>query len=144
MCWLYFSKQSRTLAYVFYLWTVLVPIAYLYWRIKTKSVLFIKVSLLTLALAVFTLKYYFSLGHPEISITIGGGLLIVVSLLLMKYLKTPRNGFTRDQLLTNKWDNSDFTAFIASQTLGGHQINDSTDFQSGGGASGGAGASGEF
>ena len=66
----------------------------------------------------------------------------------MKYLKTPRNAFTRNQLLTNKWDNSDFTALIASQTLGGHQIdtdiNTNEDIEFGGGKFGGGGASGKF
>ena len=134
--------QDIPFAFVFYGLTVLIPLAYLYWGIVKKSVRFIRVSLLTIALAIFTLKFYFSLGHPEISITIGGAVLIVVSIVLMRYLKNPRNGFTREQLLTNKWDNSDAAAFVVSQTLGGNAVND--QFKGDGGTFGGGGASGSY
>ncbi len=137
------AGEDIPFAFLFYGFTVLIPIGYLTWGIIKKSILFIRVSLLTLALAVFTLKYYFSLGHPEITITVAGALLTLVAIGLMKYLKTPRNRFTRNQILTNKWDNSDLTAFVASQTLGGHQINDS-ELTGKGGAFGGGGASSSF
>ena len=136
------NGEDIPFAFLFYGFTVLIPIFYLYWGIIKKSVLFIRVSLLTLALAAFTLKYYFSLGHPEISITISGAILIVIAIALMKHLKIIRNGFTRNPLLTNKWDNQNMTAFIASQTLGGHSIKDK--FSGKGGEFGGGGASGDF
>lgn len=133
--------QDIPFAYFFYASTVLVPLVYLYWGIKTKSMVFIRISLITLAAAVFTFKYYFSLGHPEISLTIGGAILIVIALCCMKFLKTPKNGFTRLQLLHNPMENANLTAIISAQTLGGHAINSSL---CNGGTSGGAGASGNF
>ncbi len=137
--------QDIPFAFIFYGFTLLIPVAYLTWGIMRKSILFIRVSLLVLALSVITIKYYYSLGHPELTITISGGLLIVISLALIKYLKKSRRGFVRDQIFKSKWDNTDLAAFVASQTLGGHQINESEgDFTGQGGEFGGGGASGSY
>lgn len=137
--------EDIPLAFLFYATTVLVPLAYLYWGIKQKSILFIRVSLLVITLTVITLKYYFSLGHPEITITLAGGLLIIISIALLYYLKHPRHGFTRDLLISDKWHSQDLTAFIASQTLGGNKIetsaNDTAEFKGGQFGGGGAGQS---
>jgi hypothetical protein len=133
-------------AIVFYLLTALVPMAYSYWGIRKKSILFIRVGLLTLALSVVTFKYYFSLGFPVITITITGAILIIVALVFFNYLKQIRGGFTREILLHNKWHSSDLTAFIASQTLGGNKIANTSgsDTLFGGGKFGGAGAGGNW
>jgi len=133
-------------AMVFYLLTALVPMAYIYWGIRKKSILFIRVGLLTLALSVVTFKYYFSLGFPVITITISGAILIIVALVFFNYLKQIRNGFTREILLRDKWHSSDLTAFIASQTLGGNKITNTSgnDTHFGGGKFGGAGAGGNW
>lgn len=130
-------------AFLFYAFTFLVPIGYLYWGILKKEILFIRVSLLTLTLSVFTIKYYYSLGYPEVTLTLAGAVMIVLALLLLNYLKTIKNSFTREQLLTSKWDDSDLTAYIASQTLGGNAIDDEA-FKGSGGEYGGAGASSQF
>jgi len=137
--------QDIPFAFLFYGFTLIIPIAYLVWGIKQKSILFIRVSLIVIALSVITIKYYYSFGHPEITVTVAGAVLILVSLLLIKYLKKNRNGFIRDQIFKSKWDNTDLAAFIASQSLGGHQINESESTLAGqGGEFGGGGASGEF
>ncbi|MCO6501093.1 MAG: hypothetical protein J5I47_12065 [Vicingus serpentipes] len=132
-------------AFLFYAFTVLVPLAYLYFGIKKRSLLFIRTSLLTLALSVITLKYYFSLGMPVLTITFSGAILIVISFLLFRYLKQVQHGFTSEKLLNDKWSSKNLTAIIASQTLGGNKIttteNDTT-FK--GGEFGGGGAGSNF
>lgn len=138
------AGEDIPFAFLFYGFTVLIPIGYMVWAIVKKSILFIRVSLITLTLTAFTLKYYFSLGHPEITVTIAGAVLISVAITLMMYLKTNRKGFTRNQIITSKWDNAEMSSFIASQTLGGHQINESDGFAGKGGEFGGGGASGSF
>jgi hypothetical protein len=137
--------QDIPFAYLFYAFTLLVPIFYLTWGILKKSLLFIRVSLLTLTLSVVTIKYYYSLGHPEVTITIVGAFLLLTSFALIKYLKISRNGYTREQIFQSKWENTDLAAFIASQSLGGNQIEDTDSTITGqGGEFGGGGASGEF
>lgn len=139
-------SEDIPFAIVFYLLTALVPVGYIYWGIKQKSILFIRIGLLTLALSAITFKYYFSLAHPMLTVTICGAMLIVTALVLFNYLKQIRNGFTREILLQDKWRSSDLTAIIASQTLGGHQMNvpanEEVVFK--GGSFGGAGAGGDW
>ncbi|MDP3915426.1 MAG: hypothetical protein Q8R96_17000 [Bacteroidota bacterium] len=139
------ASEDIPFAIVFYLLTALVPIGYIYWGIKQKSILFIRIGLLALALSVVTFKYYFSLGHPMLTVTICGAVLIVIALVLFNYLKQIRNGFTREQLLHDKWSSSDLTAIIASQTLGGNKMNGpEEDVIFKGGSFGDAGAGGNW
>lgn len=136
--------QDIPLAWLFYLLTVLIPVLYLYVGIAKKDVVLLRVSLVVLAFSVFTFKYYFSLGHPEVTITLAGALLLGVTVALFRYLKTPKNGFTRESVLTEKWASANAEAFIISQTLGGNKIAESASSHGGGGSFGGGGASGEF
>lgn len=138
------ASEDIPFAIVFYLLTALVPMGYIYWGIKQKSILFIRIGLLILTLSVVTFKYYFSLGHPMLTVTISGAVLIVIALMLFNYLKQIRNGFTREILLHNKWSSSDLTAIIASQTLGGNKMNEPDDVIFKGGSFGGAGAGGNW
>lgn len=132
-------------AYLFYFFTAVIPLFYMYWGVRIKSILFIRVALLCLALSVITLKIYFSLGMPVVTITVSGALMIAIALYFNNYLKQIRNGFTREKLLNNKWSTSDLMPFIASQTLGGSPVDVSTnDTEFGGGEFGGGGASSKF
>jgi uncharacterized membrane protein YgcG len=132
-------------AFLFYAFTVLIPIAYLYFGIKEKNVVLLRVSLLALAFSVFTFKYYYGFGHPEISLTVAGALLTSIALILLNYLKTMRNGFTRENLLTEKWGSANIQAILVSQTMGGNQVVAADpEFKGGGGEFGGGGASGDF
>jgi hypothetical protein len=135
--------ENIPFAYLFYAFTALIPIGYILWGIKRRSLLFLRTGLLTIALSVITLKYYFSLGHPIVTITFSGLILISISLLLLNYLKNSKKGFTREKLLDDKWGSKNITGIIASETLGGNQINDtqeSTSFNGGNFGGGGAGS----
>lgn len=132
-------------AYLFYFFTAVIPLGYLYFGIKTKSILFIRVALLTVVLSIITLKIYFSLGAPIVTITLSGAIMIGLALMLLRYLKEPKNGFTREKLLHDKWDTSDLTAFVVSQSLSGHQVevkDENADY--GGGNFGGGGAGSDY
>ena len=128
------------LAIIFYTLTALLPLAYIAWGVKTRSILFIRVGLFILTLTVFTFKYYYSVMPPVISITLAGIIMTSVALLLLNYLKTPKNGVTREMLLTDKWGNSNLHSFIISQTLGGNANTSQNDVEMGGGKFGGGGA----
>ena len=130
-------------AFLFYGLTVIIPVVYLYFGLKQKDLVLIRVSLLVVAFSVFTFKYYFSLGHPEISLTLAGALLLTVTLSLFRYLKTPRNGYTRENLLKEKWANANLESFIVSQTLGGNEVT-APEQQGGGGSFGGGGSTDSY
>ncbi|MCD9019867.1 hypothetical protein [Parachryseolinea silvisoli] len=112
--------QDIPFAYVFYSLTVAIPVGYLYFGIKRKDLVLIRVSLLAIAFSVVTFKYYFSLGHPEISLTAAGAVLLTVSLLLFRYLKSPKYGYTRENVLREKWSDMNIESFVIAQSLGGN------------------------
>ncbi len=138
------ENEDIPFAFLFYALTVLIPVAYLYFGIKRRDVVLLRVSLLAIALSVFTFKYYYSLGHPEITLTLAGAILLLVTVWLFNYLKIIRGGFTREKLLSEKWNNINLGAFVVSQTLGGNQPGTESQFHGGGGKFGGGGSSGEF
>jgi len=131
-------------AFIFYALTVLIPIAYLYFGLQNKDIVLLRVSLIVIFFSVFTFKYYYNFGHPEITLTIAGIILLVLSISLLHYLKTIRYGFTRENILTEKWANVNAEAFIISQTMGGNQSIPHEQFKGGGGGFGGGGATGGY
>jgi hypothetical protein len=133
--------EDIPLAWLFYFLTVTIPIGYLYFGIRRKDVVLIRVSLVALAFAVFTFKYYFSLGHHEITLTLAGIILTGVAIGLFRYLKTSRNGFTADNILSEKWGNANVSAYLFSQTLGGNKAPEHVET---GGSFGGGGSTDSF
>jgi hypothetical protein len=134
--------QDIPLAFVFYGLTVIIPVLYLYFGLKNKDLVLIRVSLAVLAFSAFTFKYYFSLGHHEITLTVGGLIMLGTSVSLLRWLKIPKYGYTRENILNEKWANSNAQAFIVSQTLGAVKAPEVHQF--GGGESGGGGAASKF
>lgn len=124
-------------AFLFYALTVLIPVLYLYFGIKKKDVILIRVSLFVFAFSAFTFKYYFSMGAPEITLTLAGIIVFAIALVLMNYLKAVRGGFTRENLLSEKWGATNVQAFVISQTLGGNQAPSTQDMPAGGKFAGG-------
>lgn len=134
--------EDIPLAPVFYFTTVAIPLLYLAVGIGKKDVVLLRVSLFAIAFSVFTFKYYFSLGHPEITLTAAGAVLLLMTLAVLRYLKTIRYGFTREGLSSSRWAALQAEALVISQTLGGAQQPQGKNF--GGGTSGGAGAQTSF
>jgi hypothetical protein len=136
--------QDIPLAFLFYALTIIIPITYLYFGIKNKDIILLRVSLVVLAFSVFTFKFYYSTGHPEITLTLAGVVLLTVSLYLFRYLKVPKNGFTRETILKEKWANMNVEAFIISQTLGGNAVTTTENTGGGGGGFSGGGSTDQF
>lgn len=128
---------------IFYVLTCLVPLVYLWFGIRNRDLVLLRISLLAIAFTVFTFRYYFSIGHPEIILTVAGAILIGISYWLFQYLKVVRGGFTRDALLAEKWSHVNVEAFVFSQTLGGN-VAPEQKFKGGGGEFGGGGATGNL
>lgn len=128
-------------AWLFYILTVAIPIGYLYFGIKKKDTVLIRVSLIVVAFAVFTFKYYFSLGHHEITLTFAGIILIAMVMWLFRYLKTLRNGYTAENILSEKWGSANISAFVISQTMGGNKTPEHVESE---GSFGGGGSTDSF
>jgi hypothetical protein len=137
-------EEEIPLAFLFYALTVFIPLTYLYFGIRRKNIVLLRVTILALTFAVFTFKHYFLPENNEIFLTVSGALLLVISIALFRHLKEPKNGFTRNQLIMDKLANLNAEAFIISQTMGGNEVTAEPKPHGGGGTFGGGGASGEF
>jgi uncharacterized membrane protein YgcG len=138
----FFEAADIPFAWLFYFLTVAIPILYLYTSIKKKDIVLLRVSLAAVAFSVFTFKYYFSLGHPEITLTLAGAFLLAITISLLIYLRSPRKGFTRENIFTEKWASSAIQAIVISQTMGGNKV--ANILKQEGGSFGGGGASDSF
>jgi uncharacterized membrane protein YgcG len=139
------DSEDIPFAFLFYGLTVIIPLIYLYFGIKNKDVVLLRVSLIAIAFSVFTFKYYFSLNRPEITLTLAGIVILGITLYIFRFLRTPKHGYTRENLLSEKWADSNAQAIIISQTLGGNTIAENTQGDvGGGGAFSGGGASDKF
>jgi hypothetical protein len=133
-------------AFLFYIYTIAVPLAYIWIGLKKKNRLFIRLGVLLVAAGILSIKYYHSLMPIETALILSGTLLVAVSWLSIRYLKIPRNGLTSladDE--TSKLDKISNIAFaelaVQNQQTQPTQ-NDDVNF--GGGQFGGGGAGADY
>lgn len=132
------------LAWLFWIFTVSIPLLYIYLGIQKKDVIFLRVGLGLVAAIVFTVRYYYAVAPIEVAMTVGAAILITLAYALTRYLHDPKQGFTSepvaDSAMTGKLN---IEALVIAETFSGVKPNDNnTNF--GGGSFGGGGASGEF
>jgi hypothetical protein len=141
------NGQDIPLAFLFYVLTATVPMAYIYFGLKRKDKTLLWSGLVLLAVSVITFKYYFSLGHPEISLTVAGIVLIVVAYFSINYFKKPKYGITyEEEIDEDSFLKSNAEALVIVQSLSSQtESPESQDYiQFGGGQSGGAGSGGTY
>jgi uncharacterized membrane protein YgcG len=132
------------LAWLFWIFTVCIPLLYIYLGIQKKDVIFLRVGLALVAAIVFTIRYYYAVAPIEIAMTVGGAILVALAYVLIKYLHQPKHGFTsegiEDKEMTGKLA---IEALVIAETFSAAQPADNTT-NYGGGSFGGGGASGDF
>lgn len=138
--------ENIPFAFVFYILTAIVPLAYTYFGLKQKDKTLLWSGLILIAASALTFKYYFSLGHPEIALTISGIVLIGVAYFAINYFKTPKYGITyAEQIDEDSFLKSNAEALIILESLTQKSTQlpqDGVEF--GGGQSGGAGSGGNY
>jgi hypothetical protein len=136
--------EDIPLAFVFYIFTAIVPLLYVYYGLKNKDKTLLWTGLILVVAAALTFKNYFSLGHPEITLTIAGAIMINIAYLSIKALKTPKYGITfEEEPDEDNFLKSNIEAVMIAQDFGQHpQATPDTKF--GGGDYGGAGSGGSF
>ena len=88
----------------------------------------------------FTFKYYFSLGHPELILTVAGTLLILIAYFSIKYLSIPKHGLTDEADKNYK----ELEALVIVQSFAKTGAAPDSDLKFGGGEFGGGGAGNNF
>lgn len=131
---------------IFWAWTILVPFAYVGFGLKRKDVILLRVGLLLITAAVITFRTYYHVLPVDVALTIIGAIVLTVVYAVVKYLKTPKHGFTTkaaDEV--NLMDHFKVESLIVAETFShapAAPANDTTKF--GGGDFGGGGSSGGF
>jgi hypothetical protein len=138
--------ENIPFAFVFYILTAIVPLAYTYFGLKQKDKTLLWSGLILVAASVLTFKYYFSLGHPEITLTVLGIILIVVAYYAINYFKAPKHGITFAELIDEDSflkSNAEALIVLESLTQNSTQL-PQEGIEFGGGQSGGAGSGGNY
>jgi len=137
------SIQELPVPYFFWAWTILLPFLYMAYAIKKKDQLLLRAGLILVAAAALTVKNYCHVENIEILLVLAGIVLLAIAWLLIRYLKTPKNGFTYQELEDgNSIGNSRLESLIISNMPGDSPQASGSPF--GGGSFGGGGSSGNF
>lgn len=134
------DSAEIALAWLFWIFTFLIPVLYLIWGGFQKDRKPIVVGLVAFGFSVFTFRFYHDIMLIEWALTIGGTILILLSIWAIRFLKSPRYNLT--SLPMGSTQLQDLEAFIIAQTLKMNQPTQSSKF--GGGDFGGGGADGKY
>jgi hypothetical protein len=136
------QQAPMTLAPVFHVFTVGIPLVYLYLGLRRHDRLLLMLGLLASAFSLYTIRYFYSVLPPAIAATMGGAVLIGLVLTALRYLRTPRHGLTA-QADDEAAPTFNLEALVVAQTA--HvPVAPAGGFEFGGGHSGGGGADGRF
>jgi hypothetical protein len=132
---------SMPFNFIFALLTAVVPLVYLAYGILKKDRILWILGGLGIVASILTYRIYHSIMPLEWALTLAGIILLALAIILMQYLKTPRNGFSYEP---ERHRNNALESLIVSQLL--HQTPSNTEggIEYGGGDFGGGGASGDY
>lgn len=131
------------LPWLFWSLTVIIPVVYIWFGVRAKSLLFLRCGVLAAAATIATIRYYHSILPLDVAFMLAGTVLIAVSWLLIKYLRTPKNGFVFGDNTSVPKELKNVEALIIAQVFKiKHAPVHNVEF--GSGSSGGGGATGEY
>ena len=141
------NTENISMAWLFWILTMATPLFYIYRGVRKKDHLFIWTGLGLVAATIFTIRYYYHVMPVEWELMSGGIVMIAIAYGLIRYLKTPRLGFTSQEGSSkNLLEKLHLESLVIAETFGGPSAvkAPSNDFQFGGGSGGGGGAGGQF
>lgn len=131
--------------WLFWALTVIIPPLYIYLGTRKKDAVLLRTGVILIAMIVFTIRHYHHVMPLESAMAIGGLILTGGAWALIRYLHTPKNGFTyapADE--PGMADRLKVESLIIAQTFPPAARPADTHPDFGGGSGGGGGASGDF
>lgn len=110
------------MGWVFWIYTLAVPPLYIFYGLKRKQSVFYRTGFVLLVAGILTVHYYYTVMPVEIAMIIFGILLIGISYALIKYLATPKKGFTFENNGAKGKSLIDAEALIIAQVFGKKQL----------------------
>jgi hypothetical protein len=129
--------------FMFWLWTMLVPVVYLTIGIKNKNSVVIRLGMLTAVATVLTFRYYYQLLPVEIMLTLSGLLLLSAAYMIISYYKKPAVALIEAEYESSLSD-LNLEGIIIGQATANMPPAAQTASRFGGGTGGGAGSSSDF
>lgn len=135
------------LAILFYAYTIIVPLVYIWIGLKRKEYVFFRAGILLEITGILAIKYYHSIMPPETAMMLGGIVVIVIAYFSIKYLKTPKHGITfeiykrsnKEEALAN------IASIVASKLVATQPLPQrDSSMEPGGGQFGGGGAGADY
>lgn len=111
------GSQDIPFGFLFYIFTVALPIGYIYWGLQKKSLLFIRIGILTTLLTGITFYNYFLSDYTMYVVILTGAILILISLLFFKSLKINEIGFTSEKILDDTWNTKEIGMGMVSKMV---------------------------
>lgn len=139
-------QEGQTIPFglLFWTFTILIPAIYIATGLKRKDVVLLRCGLLLVAAMIFTIRYYYDVMAVENVMVVGGIALILIVYALIRYLKTPKHGFTYEELQSSKTIAPvQLESLVIAETFATQPAPESGT-QFGGGSFGGGGAGNEF
>jgi len=132
--------------FIFWGWTILLPFAYISFGLKTKNVILLRTGLMLIAGAILTFRNYYHITPLEVAFSVGGCVLLAISYAIIKYLKTPKQGFTYAEINRKSLiDQLNIESMIVGETFASSPDTPSgPESPFGGGSSGGGGSSSAY
>ena len=141
------AQYAGGISWLFWILTVATPLLYIYQGVRKKDSIFLWTGLALIAATVYTIRYYYSVLPIEWALILGGIAMITIAYGLIRYLKTPRHGFTSlESSSKHLMEKLNIESLVIAETFAGPTAAPapSNDFQFGGGSGGGAGAGGQY
>lgn len=139
-------SQSIPAGWLFWITTIVIPIIYMFLGVQKKNLTLLRIGLLLSAASIYTIRHYYSILSIEAAMTLCGGLLIALAYTLIRYLHTPKHGFTYHPVShSHLFERLQAESLIITETFSTPQTpSRNSDFKFGGGTSGGGGADGSW
>jgi hypothetical protein len=89
-----FPGKDIPFAFFFHAFTLIVPVVYLVWALKTKDRIMLWISFAAIAFSIYTIRFYHSILPIEVALTLGGLVLFAIAYFSIKKLKDKETGLT--------------------------------------------------
>ncbi|PJJ61164.1 hypothetical protein [Hymenobacter chitinivorans] len=129
---------------LFYLFTVAIPLLYIFQGLRRADRIFLYAGLLSLGFSLYTYRFYRSVMPPEWALTLGGAVLIVFSGWALRYLRPARYGLSSEPADSPAFSQLNLESLVMSHVTETTMQPHEPGFQFGGGQSGGGGAEGQW
>ena len=139
------NEKDIHFAFLFYLFTFLIPILYIIFSLFKKNRIMLIIGFLTFAFSIYTIQYYYSILPIELALIYGGITLFAIMYFAIQKIKNKEEGITfKPDRGTNVDVITNVEALITATQVDSKPIENQSKMPFGGGGFSGGGSEGSF